>query len=210
MTPRERLVWVIHQLAIAWVLVFGVLWLVALVTGSGAFGIDTRIYAEATRAWLGGADPWAVSVAGIRFAAPPASLLPFAPVAWLPDGVLVLLVGAAIALWVARRPTPEALAWGLVATSLAAFCALTTMHERYLYPAVALLPLLWPDRRAVGLWVVLSVTFLLNLVASVPPSGGPGSLIAVDGALAIAGSLAVTACLGVALLALRRTTSDAA
>jgi hypothetical protein len=123
---------------------------------------------------------------------------------------VALLLGAAIALWVARRPTPEALAWGLVAVSLAAFCALTTMLERYLYPAVALLPLLWPDRRAVVLWVVLSVAFLLNLVASVPPSGGPGSLIAVDGALAIAGSLAVTACLGVALLELRRTTSDAA
>ena len=116
---------------------------------------------------------------------------------------VALLLGAAIALWVARRPTPEALAWGLVAVSLAAFCALTTMHERYLYPAVVLLPLLWPDRRALVLWIVLSVAFLLNLVASVPPSGGPGSLIPVDGPLAIAGSLAVTACLGVALLALR-------
>ena len=117
---------------------------------------------------------------------------------------VALLLGAAIALWVARRPTPEALAWGLVAVSLAAFCALTTMHERYLYPAVVLLPLPWPDRRAVVLWVVLSVAFLLNLVASVPPSGGPGSLIPVDGALAIAGSLAVTACLGVAMVALHR------
>jgi hypothetical protein len=116
---------------------------------------------------------------------------------------LAALLGAAIAVWIARRPTPAALAWGLIATSLAAFCALTTMHERYAYPAVALLPLLWPDRRAIGLWLTLSVAFTLNVVASVPPSGGPGTLIPVGGVLGAVGAVAMTACLGGALLALR-------
>jgi len=91
MTPRERLAWVIHQLAIAWVLIFGVLWLAAF-SVLGGFGIDTRIYAAAARAWLAGGDPWAVNVAGIQFAAPPPSLLPFAALAWLPDGVLEPLI----------------------------------------------------------------------------------------------------------------------
>lgn len=116
-------------------------------------------------------------------------------------------VGVLIAMWVARRPSPEALAWGLVSTSLAAFCLLTTMHERYLYPAVVLLPLLWPDRRAVVLWAVLSVAFTLNLIASVPPAGEPGSLIAVDGVVGFVGSLAITGGLVTAAGSLRRVTA---
>ena len=119
---------------------------------------------------------------------------------------IAVVLGAAIAIWVARRPTPESLAWGLVAVSLAAFCALTTMHERYAFPAIALLPLLWPDRRLVILWALLSIAFTLNLVASVPPTGPPGSLIPVDGPLGIVGSLAITGGLLVALRALRRVT----
>ena len=120
----------------------------------------------------------------------------------LVGGLVAVLLGAAIALWVARRPTAQSLAWGLVAVSLAAFCALTTMHERYLYPAVILLPLLWPDRRAVALWTALSVAFGFNLLAStVAPVSGPGSIV--GGPLGIAGSLAVTGSLVGALLALR-------
>ena len=126
------------------------------------------------------------------------------PVTFRVVGIVVaVLLGAAIAAWVARRPTATALAWGLVAVSLAAFCALTTMHERYLYPAVMLLPLLWPDRRAVALWAVLSVAFFLNLVASVSfPVSGPGSIVGFP--LGLVGSVAITGGLVAALLVLRR------
>lgn len=116
--------------------------------------------------------------------------------------VLASLLGLIVAVWVARRPTGETLAWGLVAASLVAFCALTTMHERYLFPAVMLLPLLWPDRRAIALWLVLSVVFMLNLAAAtLYPLTGPEAIL--GGPLGIAGSLAVTAALVVTLLSLR-------
>jgi Gpi18-like mannosyltransferase len=118
--------------------------------------------------------------------------------------LIALLLGAAIAVWVARRPTPESLAWGLVAISLAAFCALTTMHERYLYPAVMLLPLLWPDRRAIVLWVVLSVAFGLNLAASVlAVVSGPNSIVGWP--LGAIGAIVITGGLVVAIQRLRST-----
>jgi dolichyl-phosphate-mannose-protein mannosyltransferase len=114
-------------------------------------------------------------------------------------GMLALAVGT----WVARRPTPEGLAWGLVAISLAAFCALTTMHERYLFPAVMILPILWPDRRAVLLWAALGVVFLLNLIAAtLYPLSGPGSILGTP--LGVAGPVVVAASLVVSLVILRR------
>ncbi len=117
--------------------------------------------------------------------------------------VVALLLGAAIAVWVARRPTATALAWGLVAVSLAGFCALTTMHERYLFPAVMLLPLLWPDRRALLLWVALSAAFFVNLVASASfPVFGPGSIVGFP--LGLVGSVVITGTLVATLFVLRR------
>jgi len=114
-------------------------------------------------------------------------------------GMLALAVGA----WVARRPTAEGLAWGLVAISLAAFCALTTMHERYLFPAVMILPILWPDRRAVLLWAAVSAVFLLNLVAAtLYPLSGPGSILGAP--LGVIGPVVVAVSFVAALLILRR------
>ena len=114
-------------------------------------------------------------------------------------GLLALAVGT----WVARRPTAEGLAWGLVAISLAAFCALTTMHERYLFPAVMVLPILWPDRRAVILWAALSVVFFLNLVAATLfPLTGPEAVI--GGPASVVASVVVTVSLVAALVILRR------
>ncbi|MBF8289553.1 MAG: hypothetical protein HW391_521 [Chloroflexi bacterium] len=107
-----------------------------------------------------------------------------------------------LAIW--RRPTATGLAWGLAAASLAAFVGLTTMHERYAYPALIFLLLAWPNRLAVGTWIVLSVAVTLNLVAAVPPTGGPGAWIPVSGPLGIAGSVAITAVLGATLWGLRR------
>ena len=118
-------------------------------------------------------------------------------------GLLALAVGT----WVARRPTPAGLAWGLVAISLAAFCALTTMHERYLAPAVLILPILWPDRRAVLLWVALSVVYLLNLIAAtLYPLSGPGSILGAP--LGLVGPVVVAASLVAALLLLRRISDE--
>jgi dolichyl-phosphate-mannose-protein mannosyltransferase len=118
-------------------------------------------------------------------------------------GVLGLVVMAVVAWWVARRPTPETLGWGLVAAGLGAVMVLTTMHERYAYPALVLLPLLWPDRRAVWLWAAVSVVFTANLLAAVPPSGGPGSVVPLGGPVGVAGSVAMVAISGIALLSLR-------
>jgi hypothetical protein len=102
------------------------------------------------------------------------------------------LLELAVFLWVWDRPSATGLAWGLAAAALAAFVGLTTMHERYAYPAIVFLILCWPDRLALWTWGALSVTVALNLVAAVPPSGGPGTLVSVGGGMGIAGSLAMT------------------
>lgn len=63
----------------------------------GTPGFDARLYLEATRAWLNGADPWIV-VESQRFAAPPLTLVPLAPIAMLPEGLGVgLLLALAVA-----------------------------------------------------------------------------------------------------------------
>jgi hypothetical protein len=64
-----------------------------LVTGPAGF--DGRLYLRATRAWLDGMDPW-ILIGDQRFAAPPPTLIPLAPVALLPEdlGVALLLVAA--------------------------------------------------------------------------------------------------------------------
>ncbi len=114
------------------------------------------------------------------------------------------LMEVLVFLWVLRRPTASGLAWGLAAAGLVAFVGLTTMHERYAFPALVFLLLVWPDRLAIGTWALLSVTITLNLVAAVPPSGGPGALVPVTGPLGLIGSVAVTTSLACALAGLLR------
>jgi hypothetical protein len=93
---------------------------------------------------------------------------------------------------VLRSPTPRNLALGLAASTLVAFVALTTMHERYAYPAIVFLALLLPDRRVAWLWAGLSVAFTANLLAAAPPTPSIGSVVPIDGPLGVAGSLGVT------------------
>lgn len=64
-----------------------------LVTGQPGF--DGRLYLRATKAWLDGQDPW-ILIESQRFAAPPPTLIPLAPIALLPEdlGVVVLLIAA--------------------------------------------------------------------------------------------------------------------
>lgn len=114
-------------------------------------------------------------------------------------GALELLVF----LWVWRRPTAQSLAWGLAAAGLVAFIGLTEMHERYAYPALIFLLVLFPDRGAVVLWVILGIVHTLNLVAAVPPTPEVGALIPVDGWLGIAGSIAMTTVLVGTMVGLR-------
>lgn len=153
------------------------------------------------RAW----NPWWIlqSSAGGGFLSDGGAIVgPLSPrhLGLIAFGLLELLVF----LSVLRRPTPTALAWGLAASSLAAFVALTTMHERYAYPALVFLVLAFPDRRAIALWLVFGVAFTLNLLAAVPPSVEIGRLLPVDGPLGIAGSIVMTAIAVGVLMALRR------
>jgi Gpi18-like mannosyltransferase len=117
---------------------------------------------------------------------------------------LVALAAAAVA-WVVvfigvyRRPTPANLAMGLAAASLGAFVTLTTMHERYAYPAFVFLLLGWPRREVVAAWLALGVAFVLDLVYAVPP---PGLTLPAGDVVSVAGAVVLTA---VALAAIRWT-----
>ena len=68
-------------------------------------GFDASLYAAAAGAWLSGADPWSVSSNGIPFGAPPPTLLPFVPFAWMPGSLVALLwiVGSFAAAMLAIR-----------------------------------------------------------------------------------------------------------
>jgi hypothetical protein len=72
---------------------------------SPGLGYDALLYRDAAATWLNRGDPWAIT-GGIAFAAPPPSLLPFVPLAWMPDALLVVTIIAASLvayLWVLRR-----------------------------------------------------------------------------------------------------------
>jgi hypothetical protein len=99
-------------------------------------------------------------------------------------------IAAAVFAGVYRNPSPERLAMGLAAMTLGAFVALTTMHERYAYPAFVFLMLCWPRRQVLELWAVLAVAVVLNLVYAIPP---PGLTPPAYGLVSLAGSVAMTA-----------------
>jgi Gpi18-like mannosyltransferase len=102
-----------------------------------------------------------------------------------------------------RARSPRALAYGLAAAVLVAFCLLTTMHERYAFGALAFLVLAFPDRRAAWLALAFGVVFTLNLLAAVPPTASIGDLLPVSGPLGILGSIAMLGILGATLARLR-------
>ena len=67
----------------------------SLTTGNAGF--DAQLYLKATRAWMAGADPW-VFIDQQRFAAPPPTLIPLAPIAILPEQVgIALMIALAVA-----------------------------------------------------------------------------------------------------------------
>jgi len=77
----------------------------ALIAKDGP-GFDGRLYRTATLAWLNGQDPWSVVQGGVYFAAPPPSLLPMVPFAFLPEAAAVaalLVIGVAANVLMLRR-----------------------------------------------------------------------------------------------------------
>lgn len=109
----------------------------------------------------------------------------------------------AVFLAVLRRPTRDGLLLGLAASVLVAFCLLTTMHERYSYAAVIFLAGATSGRLRAAAWAVLAVAATANLIAAIPPSTVPGSLIPLGGLVGIVGSLSVLGASAGVLLLLR-------
>ena len=111
----------------------------------------------------------------------------------------------AVFLAVLRRPTRDGLLLGLAASVLVAFCLLTTMHERYSYAAVIFLAAVMSGRARAAAWVLLAVAATANVIAAIPPSAVPGSLVPLGGAVGIVGSFSVLgATAGTLLLVGRR------
>ncbi len=98
---------------------------------NGIFGVLSL------RAW----NPWWILQelgAGGQFVADGTAVLgplTFRQLGFVIAGLLAIVVFVAVY----RRPTADQLALGLAAISLAAFVSLTTMHERYAYPALVFL-----------------------------------------------------------------------
>jgi dolichyl-phosphate-mannose-protein mannosyltransferase len=181
--------------------------------GLAAYARNLQAYAAefavlSLRAW----NPWWILqevLAGEGFVVDTIAVLGPVTFRWLGVGLAGLL-GVAVFAYVWRRPTANALAWGLAAAALAAFVGLTTMHERYSYPVIVFLVLLWPDRLAIWTWLVASVAVTLNFVAAIPPGGGPGSLVPINGPVGLAGSVAMVVTFVALLAGLRARAGDEA
>jgi hypothetical protein len=149
------------------------------------------------RAW----NPWWLlqgSLAGSDFVLDGNAVI--GPITYRHLGLVVAAILEAIVfVAVLRRPTVGRLALGLAVASLAAFVALTTMHERYAYPAVIFLALLVANRRLFVAWLLLAAAVSLNLLAAAPPTPEIGRLLPAGGPLAVLGTLAILAAFGLAL-----------
>ena len=89
------LTWLKRYWLAVWFGVISAMRLQVLITGRPGF--DAELYLAATRAWLAGADPW-ITIESQRFAAPPPTLIPLAPIAILPETVgIALLIVLAVA-----------------------------------------------------------------------------------------------------------------
>ena len=87
--------WIARYWLPIWFGIISVMRLESLTTGGAGF--DAQLYLKATRAWLNGADPW-VFIDQQRFAAPPPTLIPLAPIAILPEQVgIALMIALAVA-----------------------------------------------------------------------------------------------------------------
>lgn len=101
MTERLRLA--IERVGLfGWFVAIDLLW----IAKPEVLAIDARHYQRAASAWLAGGDPWAVTEAGIPYAAGPHTLLFFAPTSVLPLAVSTavwMIAGLLASLWLMRR-----------------------------------------------------------------------------------------------------------
>jgi len=102
---------------------------------------------------------------------------------------LTALFEAVVFIAVLRDPRPRTLILGLAASTLIAFCFLTTMHERYAYGALVFLMLLLVERPVRAVAIAFGIVFTLNLLAAVPPTPQIGALLPVGGVLGLTGSI---------------------
>ena len=107
---------------------------------------------------------------------------------------------AEVAIFVAvlRRATPERLYLGLAGATLAAFCLMTSMHERYAFAALVFLAPLLGRRPVQVAWAILAVAISLNVVAGAPPDT-VGPVVALGGLVGVAGSVAMIVATGIVL-----------
>jgi hypothetical protein len=71
-----------------------------------ALGVDAVLYHHAAGTWLSGGNPWRDQTLGVPYSAPPLSLIPYGPTAWLPEqvgGGIWLALGVVAAIWLLRR-----------------------------------------------------------------------------------------------------------
>jgi hypothetical protein len=145
-------------------------------TDTSLLFFDARLYLEATRAWLDGADPWAVQLAGNYFAAPPPSLLPLAPLALLPADLGVAIVAALVIAGAVATVRLLHLPWWWILFPPLVQCVLSANVHGLLVPLIlvrggalavilkvyAAIPL-----AILGRWRALAVTVVI-LVATIP------------------------------------------
>ncbi len=132
------------------------------------------------------------SLANGQFVADDIAFLGPITLRWVGLGITAVLE-LVIAIAILRDPRPRTLILGLAASTLVVFTFMTTMHERYAYGAIVFLMLLLPDVRVRWVAIAFGVVFSLNLLAAAPPTPEIGTLLPVDGALGIAGSIAMIA-----------------
>ena len=96
-----------------------------------------------------------------------------------------------------RRPSPQGLALGLAAITLVAFVSLTTMHERYAYPAFVFLLMAANTRVLLVAWAAFAIAFAANLVWAAP---APELSLPDLGAATLLGSGVITLVAVIALL----------
>jgi hypothetical protein len=154
-----------------------------LVANIATLGADALLYVTATHTWLTGGDPWLVVVNGMRFAAPPPTLLFYAPFGFLSPSAAAafwLVADTAAVIFVLKRlrlewwwaffpPIVEsALAGNPEPVVLALLVASSTANS--LAPVLkiyAFVPLLGERR-----WVaIITATLLLIITAFVLPWG---------------------------------------
>src|SRR6185503_14343516 len=87
------------------------------------------------------------------------------PISWQLVGALLFGVAALVALWtVARRDDPAGLLVGALVLAVAFFALPTRVHERYLFPALALAaPLVARGWKWATLYGVLTLSFFANV-----------------------------------------------